>query len=177
MLAKLFAKHPEKRVAQSLHAAIIRAARSPDLYGEAAVPDTLEGRFELVLLHTGLVIHRMRSVKNEQSKAVSQFLFDEMFDDFDIAMRELGVGDSGVGKKIRFMAEGFYGRTQGYVDALAAEKNDDLAAVISRNLLGSDQVDERAHQLATYVRGAYQALAKQGSAALAQGEDPRFATA
>jgi cytochrome b pre-mRNA-processing protein 3 len=177
MLGKLFTKQPEKRVAASLHAAIIRAARSPDLYGDAGVPDTLEGRFELVLLHVGLVIHRLRSDNSEQSKQVSQFLFDAMFDDFDIAMRELGVGDSGVGKKIRFMAEGFYGRTQGYIDALAETTNDELAAVISRNLLGIDDGDERAVRLATYVRCAYDSLLKQGPLALVQGEDPQFATA
>lgn len=181
MLRRLFAPKLEKQTARALHAAIVRAARQPSLYSEAGVPDTIEGRFELVVLHTALVILVLRSgartdeTMSGQAGAVSQALFDVMFDDFDAAMRELGVGDSAVGKKIRFMAEGFYGRAAALEAALAAgDDSDELHSVLARNLLRSEATDPRADRLALYVNSAFAALQKQGAAALVSGAEPNF---
>lgn len=178
MLRRIFAPRPEKATARTLYDAIVRAARQPDLYGDKGVPDTLDGRFELVVLHTALVIIELKNAGDELAGAVSQSLFDTMFDDFDAAMRELGVGDSGVGKKIRFMAEGFYGRAKGLDEVMRAD--DDSAGLqdfLSRNVLASDSVDARAERLAVYVNSAHAALAAQGGDALAAGAPPAFPAA
>ena len=172
-----FKPKPEKAIGETLYAAIVQAARQPELYGEAAVPDTLEGRLELILLHASLVIRTLRLGGSEQGRAVSQVVFDTMFEDFDIAMRELGLGDSGVGKKIRFMAEGFYGRAQSYAEALESTDPAILEAAVSRNLLASEAPDPRAAGLAGYVRRTAAVLDSQGEDSLLQGGMPDFRAA
>lgn len=169
-----FKPRPEKAIGKTLYAAIVQAARQAPLYGEAGVPDTLEGRLELILLHAALTIRTLRRDGGEAGRAVSQIVFDTMFEDFDIAMRELGLGDSGVGKKIRFMAEGFYGRAQSYASALDETDPATLELVLSRNLLASEGVDPRAAALAGRVLAVVAALDATGGAALAQGELPAF---
>ncbi|WP_417481701.1 ubiquinol-cytochrome C chaperone family protein [Maricaulis sp.] len=169
-----FRPRPEKAIGKALYASIVQAAREPALYGEGAVPDTLEGRLELILLHAALTIRSLRRDGGEPGRAVSQVVFDTMFEDFDIAMRELGLGDSAVGKKIRFMAEGFYGRAHSYDSALDAPEAEALEQVLSRNLLGSEDIDPRAAALADRVHTVLAALEATGGAAMAQGELPAF---
>ncbi|MHA6288518.1 ubiquinol-cytochrome C chaperone family protein [Maricaulis sp. CAU 1757] len=176
MWRKLFTSEPEKRVARGLHDAVVAAARQPRLYSEHGVADTVEGRFELVILHAALVTLVLREAKDDAvAGKVSQHLFDIMFDDFDAAMRELGVGDSGVGKKIRFMAEGFYGRAQTLGVALAEDEDATLNEAIARNLLSSDSDDARVAGLADYVRRSHALLVAQGGRTLARGASPHFA--
>jgi len=172
-----FRHRPEKSIGKALYGAIVQAARQPVLYGEAGVPDTLEGRLELILLHAALTIRILRRDAGEPGRVVSQIVFDTMFEDFDIAMRELGVGDSGVGKKIRFMAEGFYGRAQSYASALDETDPAGLDLVLSRNLLASETPDSRAAALADHVRAVVAALELTGGVALARGEMPAFPSA
>lgn len=175
MLRRLFAPKPEKRIAQTLYPEIVKAARQPELYGDDGVADTLEGRFELVVLHTALVILVLQQDEAEATRRVSQALFDTMFDDFDAAMRELGVGDSAVGKKIRFMAEGFYGRAQALQTALDSDRESgELQLMLGRNLLGIEAPDARAERLALYVNSAFTALQAQGAGRLAAGTPPDF---
>ncbi|WP_417491678.1 ubiquinol-cytochrome C chaperone family protein [Maricaulis sp.] len=169
-----FRPRPEKAIGKALYAHIVQAARQPVLYGEAAVPDTLEGRLELILLHAALTIRTLRRDGGEPGRAVSQVVFDTMFEDFDIAMRELGLGDSGVGKKIRFMAEGFYGRAQSYDSALEADEAGALELALSRNLLASEDIDPRASALAGHVLAVQAALEAAGGGAMAQGDLPDF---
>ncbi|WP_339744937.1 ubiquinol-cytochrome C chaperone family protein [uncultured Maricaulis sp.] len=169
-----FKPRPEKAIGKALYAAIVQAARQASLYGEDGVPDTLEGRLELILLHAALTIRVLRRDGGEPGRLVSQVVFDTMFEDFDIAMRELGLGDSGVGKKIRFMAEGFYGRAQGYATALDDADPAALEAVLARNLLASERPDPRAAALASHVQAVVAALDATGGAALSLGERPVF---
>lgn len=178
MLNRLFAKKPSRKTAKTLYAPIVEAARAPALYEQDGIPDTIEGRLESVMLHTALVIIVLRDGEpDELQLAVSQDLFDTMFDDFDAAMRELGVGDSGIGKKIRFMAEGFYGRAQAYSDALSDEDPQALVAVLARNLFADETAADRSGRFADYVRRSHESLCTQGAAALANGERPAFADA
>jgi cytochrome b pre-mRNA-processing protein 3 len=175
MFRGLFSPKPEKRTAQALHRKLVEAARQPALYGDEGVPDTIEGRFELVVLHTALIVLVLQKSEDPQARAVSQALFDTMFDDFDAAMRELGVGDSAVGKKIRFMAEGFYGRAKALEEALEADDDSRaLIEVLARNTLSEETPDSRAERLSLYVNAAYDSLQSQGAAALIAGEAPDF---
>ena len=123
------------------YTAIMAQARKPDHYGAGAVPDSFDGRFDMLAIHVHLVLRRLRS-DGVARDDIGQALFDMFFRDMDQAMREAGVGDLGVGKKIRKMAQAFYGRAAAYDEALgkAAPASDDaatrkaLSAVLQRNL-------------------------------------------
>lgn len=176
MLFGLFKSRPEKQLARALYEHVLAAARQPALYGEGRVPDTLEGRFEMVVLHTALVIRVLQASPDEAHRKLSQALFDTMFDDFDAGMREMGVGDSGVGKKIRFMAEGFYGRANVYDEALKDEAPGVLELAIARNIFASDEVNSASRELSNYVRASAEKLDAQGALTLAEGPAPDFSS-
>ena len=99
------------------YAAIMAQARKPDHYGAGAVPDSFDGRFDMLAVHVHLVLRRLRS-DGVARDDIGQALFDMFFRDMDQAMREAGVGDLGVGKKIRKMAQAFYGRAAAYDEAM-----------------------------------------------------------
>jgi len=174
MLNRLFGRKPEKLRAEALYRDVVTAARTPDFYARLGVPDTVEGRFEMIILHCALVVLALKTQDGDESARLSQALFDTMFDDFDAAMREMGVGDSGVGKKIRFMAEGFYGRAEALREAASQDQADELQAVLSRNVFSAEADDARAPALALYVNSALEALRAQGGAALIAGASPAF---
>ncbi|MAC88134.1 MULTISPECIES: ubiquinol-cytochrome C chaperone family protein [Maricaulis] len=177
MLNGLFGKKPEKARAEALYRHVVTAARSPDLYARLGVPDTVEGRFEMIILHCALVVLQLQALgDDDDARKLSQALFDTMFDDFDAGMREMGVGDSGVGKKIRFMAEGFYGRAEALRQAAGEEDPGQLQAVLARNVYNTQGDDPRASALALYVNSTIAGLDAQGGAALLDGGQPDFAT-
>lgn len=123
------------------YTAIMAQARKPDHYGAGGVPDSFDGRFDMLAAHVHLVLRRLRSAGVARDD-IGQALFDIFFRDMDQAMREAGVGDLGVGKRIRKMAEAYYGRAAAYDEALGKEapvtQNADmvaaLSAVLTRNL-------------------------------------------
>lgn len=140
----------------ALYGAAVRQARSPEFYLQGEVADTAEGRFELVALHTYLLIRRLRE-GGAAGKATGQKLFDLLFDDMDQTLREMGVGDLSVGKKIKALASSFYGRMQAY-DKGMEDEGEGLAQALGRNVYGAEQVEARALSLAAYVRRADAAL-------------------
>lgn len=99
------------------YVAIMEQARKPDHYGAGAVPDSFDGRFDMLAVHVHLVLRRLRS-EGVARDDIGQALFDIFFRDMDQAMREAGVGDMGVGKKVRKMAQAYYGRAAAYDEAL-----------------------------------------------------------
>ena len=109
MIMRFFKKDQALEAAQALYAAAVTQAREAPLYEEFGTPDTVEGRFEQVALHVYLVLRRLKGDESGARK-VSQKLFDVMFQNMDDSLRELGVGDLSIGKKIRKLAENFYGR-------------------------------------------------------------------
>lgn len=124
--------------ARSLLACLNKQSRSPVFFATGIIPDTMDGRFECVTLHSALLLRRLRE-SGREGRALANTLFEEIFDSFDHALRESGVGDLTVGKKIRVLGESFYGRARAY-DAAVSDK-DDIASVIERNLLpGSNRV-------------------------------------
>lgn len=150
----LFAKRRQNReTARSLYDAIMTRSREPVFYRDCAVPDTLEGRFDMVILHAWLVMARLKRDERE-TKALSQALFDTMFRNIDINLREAGVGDLGVPKHIKRMAKGFYGRVARYEAALREDGDDYLVQALKHNLYGSetDAPEEAVAHMAAYVR-------------------------
>lgn len=125
---------PLQAAAERLHDALIDRIRQPIFYIAYGVPDTFEGRFDLLVLHVGLVLRRLRDLGPE-GQELGQRLVDTMFARFDVAMRELGVSDIGVPKRMKRLAEAFKGRTAAYDAALGHADADGLATAVTRNVL------------------------------------------
>jgi cytochrome b pre-mRNA-processing protein 3 len=130
---------------RSVYESIVAAARHPVFYTDWQVADTLDGRFDMIALHAFLVLDRLKG----QAGVFRQNLVDELFRDMDRSLREMGVGDLSVGKKVRKMAEVFYGRIAAYDQAAAGK--DSYAAVIARNVFPEGAPDGIADRIAVYV--------------------------
>jgi len=118
--------------AQKIYAAVVSHARHPNFYLDFGVPDTPDGRFDMILVHAFLVLRRLKRDVDKTAE-LSQEVFDLMFADVDQSLREMGIGDMGVGKRVRAMAEGFYGRVEAYEKGLANDGKV-LAEALERNL-------------------------------------------
>jgi cytochrome b pre-mRNA-processing protein 3 len=169
LLARLIGRDPLRIAAHRAYVAIVAAARAPVFYAEHGVPDTLDGRFELIALHAFLVLHRL---KGEAGKEFGQALFDVLFADMDRTLREMGVGDLSVGKQVKAMATAFYGRIAAYQSGLAGEA--DLADMLKRNLFGTVAAPSAADLdwFAAYLRIEEAALAQAPTAELTAGRIP-----
>jgi cytochrome b pre-mRNA-processing protein 3 len=156
-------------VVQRLYDAIVAQARLPEFYRRCAVPDTLDGRFDMIALHLFLVMRRLKS-EGGAGRTLSQAVCERFFDDLDRSLREMGAGDLGVGRRVKAMAQAFYGRVAAYDVAL---NGDDvaLAEALMRNLYGTVKPGgEAVTAMASYVRRASEALAAQGFAAVGAGK-------
>lgn len=157
-------RRDEARI-HAIYGEIVAQARQPVFYAELGVPDTLEGRFEMIVLHAFLYLHRLKN-EPEEIKDVAQRVFDLMFADMDRNLRELGVGDLSVPKKIKKMAQAFYGRTAAY-DAALAEGAAALAEAVRRNVFDNAADADDAATIAAYMKEAADALGGQPAADLA----------
>lgn len=147
---------------QGAYVSIVKQARRPELYAPGCAPDNFDGRFDMMALHVHLVLRRMRALGMGRSD-IGQDLFDMFFKDMDQAMREAGVGDMGVGKKVQKMVEAFYGRATAYDAVLDAQDENgsgenassDIYDILSRNLYPdaaiSPQQEAGLRALATYA--------------------------
>jgi cytochrome b pre-mRNA-processing protein 3 len=153
---------PDRRevIAQRLYAALAAQARRPEFFLTCGVPDTVDGRFEMVALHAFLLFRRLKG-QGEKAGAVAQAVYDVMFGDFDAAVRELGAQDLGVGRRIKFMTEAMNGRLAAY-DAGLAGAAADLELALKRNLYGTTEPhDDLLKRMAEYVRRADAELSAQ----------------
>ncbi len=152
-----------------LYKAAVMAARDPFFYTSLGVPDTLDGRFDLVGLHAFLVIRRLRHAPHP-GPALAQAVFDAMFSDMDNNLREMGVGDLSVGKRVRAMWEALHGRAAAYEGALAADDLASLEAALGRNIWRGNAVPAGAAAAMTRLALAQDAhLARQDLGPLASG--------
>ena len=117
-----------------LYGNAVALAREPAFFRDHGVADNVDGRFDALALVVALVMRRLKSC-GEAGAELSQQLFDTMFADMDLSLREMGAGDIGVSKRVRVMAEAFMGRLDAYATALDDGDRDALAAAIGRNLL------------------------------------------
>lgn len=141
----------EARPAERLYQSILQASRQPSLYKEFEVQDHLDSRFDMLCLHISLLMGRLRMLPEGVHKQLNQELFDRFFADMDFTLREMGVGDLGVGKRIRKMSEAFMGRLSAYTESL--EKNDktELALALARNIRRTHDCNDRDRRMADYV--------------------------
>ena len=165
-----FRRNPSNRSIASLYGMIVAQARAAPFYRNYGVPDTVNGRFEMVVLHLVLVLRRLES-EPVPVRRLGQALFDLFCRDMDGSLREIGVGDLAVPAKMRKIGEAFYGRQSAYAAALAAPDPEPLIAALTRNVLGAQTgTDLGAIRLATYVRAVAGQLADQDSQALSRAE-------
>lgn len=157
----MFRRRPSsEEFAALLYARTAERARSPELYEAFGIPDTLDGRFDALALHAALTIDRLR--REPDGEALSQAFFDAMFRHLDLTLREIGVQDLGVGRRIKIMAEGFHGRALAYRAALANADAATLADVLRRNAYGGrPPLDTQPlDRLVAYVRNEADRLAQ-----------------
>ena len=150
---------------EAIYGMIVTQAREPLFYRDLAVPDTVNGRFDLLLLHLWLVLRRLKSVA--AGTALSQALFDHFCADMDDNLREMGVGDLAVPKRMQAFGEAFYGRSTAY-DMALTDGHEALAQALCKNVLNGENID-KARQLAVYAETAMAALTRLDEATLLSG--------
>ncbi len=131
-LLGLFGAKRFEEAANRIYLSLVEQARQPGFYLSCGVPDTADGRFDMIILHAFLLLRRLKK-DHEQTAELAQELFDLMFADMDQNLREMGVGDLSVGKRIKGMAEAFYGRIAAY-EAGLTEGPEVLENALRRNL-------------------------------------------
>jgi cytochrome b pre-mRNA-processing protein 3 len=153
-LQTLFRPDPRREAIAGLYKRVAVAARQRGLYADLGVPDTIEGRFEALSLHMVLALRALRN-KPDPAGDVARDLTDAFFRDLDASLREMGVGDTSVPKRMKTLAEAFYGRAGVYDAALDGANEAGLAEALGRNVHGTDAP---AHGLARYALAADRGL-------------------
>jgi cytochrome b pre-mRNA-processing protein 3 len=147
-LLGLFRRKPHERAGFALYTEAVALAREPALFVAHGVPDTIQGRFDAIGLHVALLLRRLRAEPGVEGPALAQAVFDAMFADMDISLREMGVSDLAVGKRVKALWEAFHGRARAYEAALDAGDRAALAEAIARNLYAGAAPDGAADALA-----------------------------
>lgn len=141
-LLRFLRRRGDPTAAYRLYDQVVSQSRQPVFYASFGVPDTLQGRFEVLVLHMFLVVRRLRQA-GAGGEALAQDLFDVMFANMDENLRGIGIGDLGVGRRVKKLARGFYGRSKAYEAALDGEAGS-LAEALRRNLYAGREVEQAA---------------------------------
>jgi len=149
----------EDRPAERLYQSVLQASRQPDLYTEFDLQDHLDSRFDMLCLHISLLMRRLRMLPEDVHKPLNQELFDRFFADMDFTLREMGVGDLGVGKRVRKMSEAFMGRLTAYSEALEINQRPALAMALARNVRRAEGCTDTDKRMADYVMACRDRLA------------------
>jgi cytochrome b pre-mRNA-processing protein 3 len=163
-------KRREREAAERLYAACVRAARQPGLYRDYRVPDTLQGRFEMMALHLFALLHRLMHQPGDDP-ALARLISERFVADMDAAFREMGVGDISVPKRMKTLYSSFAGRVSAYEEALKGGESAIVAAV-ARNVFPDGLQDRRAVSLAQHLASTVEAIRAADLADLRRGEAP-----
>lgn len=151
-----------------LYLSIVAQARQAVFYRDMAVEDTVDGRFEMLVLHLVLVIERLRD-EDKSISAAGQDLFDFFLKDMDRNLREMGVGDLSVGKRMKKIGRSVYGRFEAFGKPMAERDQSVLAVAIDRNVFAGDPHPGEANRLAAYALETAQRLASQATSDIEAG--------
>ncbi len=163
----LFRRKPQRDTISALYGMIVAQSRLPVFYRDYGVADTVNGRFDLIVLHLALVLDRM--AENGRLDPAGQAVFDRFCRDMDDNLREMGISDLKVPKEMKRMGEAFYGRSRAYLDALGDRRA--LVSALARNIYGgAPSAVDVAPRLADYVVAAAGSLTGQDKAAIAAGD-------
>jgi cytochrome b pre-mRNA-processing protein 3 len=169
MIFRRFRPKPRDRSIGDLYGMIVAQARSAAFYASYGVPDTVDGRFDLIVLHLVLLLARLGEDANS-GRGIGQDLFDAFCQDIEGNLREMGVGDLAVPKRMRSFGEAFYGRQAAYLAAFAAPDDQKLEKALARNIFAGAETGPGAARLARYARAALRQLEEQDEDALLRGE-------
>jgi cytochrome b pre-mRNA-processing protein 3 len=171
ILAHWRARRANRNLIDRIHGQIVAAARRPAFYVDLGAPDTFEGRFEMVTLHAALVMRRLMKEPGAGAELAHE-IGDSVFRHFDVVLRETGLGDIAVAKRLKRMAEAFYGRSKAYAEGLDEPGPDRLIQALARNVYGVADVAlaPSATRLAEFVRTAADALDRAPFGTFAAGE-------
>lgn len=173
MILRPFRRSAENSTIALLYGMIVAQARSAAFYADYGVPDTVQGRFDLIVLHLVLLLRRLArndgAARGLAGRTLGQRLFDTFCRDLDGNLREMGIGDLAVPKHMRRFAEAFYGRQAAYLAALDAADERDFENALARNILRHGGIGEGA-RLARYARAVVRQLDAQAEDALMRGE-------
>ncbi|HVP98345.1 MAG TPA: ubiquinol-cytochrome C chaperone family protein [Roseiarcus sp.] len=158
VFARWRARRASKALIEQLRGEIVAAARRPALYETLGAPDRIDGRFELLILHVGLVLRRLVAIEG-LGHDIAQDLVNSVFLHFDDTLREKGLSDVTVSKRLKKFKEAFYGRSTAYAAALDSGSRADLEAALARNVFGASGGAPGARALADYVVSVAAALA------------------
>ena len=164
----LFGRKQYERAGFELYTAAVQAARDPYIFETLRVPDTLDGRFDVIGLYVFLIVNRLHA-ESKVGKDLAQAIFDAMFSDMDINLREIGVSDMRIGKRVRDMWEAFNGRSAAYAAALDAGDLAALTEAVARNVWRGKAPEDTASALAASMLDQAAHLRAQPIAALAAG--------
>jgi len=166
-LKRLFQPSVQDVAARQLYIATVKQARSVAFYEQWSVPDTVTGRFDMISLHAYIVMRRL--MNGPSAKAFSEAYCGMIFTDMDRSLREMGVGDLSVGKKVKKLAEGFYGRAAAYETALNGGQ-DSLSDVLQRNIYGGENPGASVlSAMSVYVQESLVTLAGQNLSDIIEG--------
>jgi cytochrome b pre-mRNA-processing protein 3 len=170
MLERWFARKPPAENSEEIYRRIVAQARRPEFYAAGGVPDSLDGRFEMLALHVFLVLHRLQRERGDPAcAALAQALADRMTADLDANLREMGAGDLGVGRRVKRMAEALYGRIAAYEAGIDGGE-DVLRQAVRRNVFGTIEPNEgQVAAVARYVLAGHGLLAGRPAVELARG--------
>ena len=169
LLDRLFREKPARVAGRALYAAVVDKARSPVLFHDLGIPDTVEGRFESYSLHVFLLLERFKA-QGEQAAEVSQALCDTYISALDNTLREMGMGDEGVSKRMRRLGEAFYGRIRSYEAALAPLPDTAALEAMLVRTVYADADASGAPRMAAYIVAQRLTLAGQPTERLCAGE-------
>jgi cytochrome b pre-mRNA-processing protein 3 len=168
MIMSLFRKNSATEPVYAIYNAIVAQSRQPVFYADWGIADTVTGRFDMISLHMALLFRRLRA-GSESDKAFSQAVFDLFFKDMDRSLREMGVTDIGIPKKIQKMGNIFFGLLAALNAAIDSGDKEALKAVLARNVY-EQPTDEHVTALATYVLAQDQALVAQSASDITGGK-------
>ena len=125
---------------------VVAKARQPGFYLDFSVPDTVEGRFEMIIVHLALLFHRLRN-EDERARKAAQTVVEAFFNDMDRSLREMGIGDTSVPKKMKKLGKAYNGRSLAYFKALDEDDRDAFSAAVLRNVMALDAGTETDAQI------------------------------
>jgi len=176
-LRRFSERRRREQSAARLYRSVVETSRQPVFFTDMGVADTLTGRFDLLILNAYLLLRRLGIIQDslqDEARAVSQATFDLMFADMDQNLREIGVTDTGIGKRVRRMAEAFYGRVAAY-DQAGEEGGAALAEALRRNLYkDADPTPVQVEAMMDYIARQKECLTGQSDAVLLGGEVTLF---
>lgn len=165
----LGARKRRKEVSEKLFGAVVTQSRRREFYMEYGVPDTLDGRYDMLVVHVALLMIRLQ--QEPDGKKLCQSLFDRFFRDMERSLREIGVGDLSVPRHMKRMMRGFNGRAERYRMAFRDSSPEMLEEAVRKNIYGDDAAtdSEAAQKMVRYIVRTFSYLQSQDGGALSSG--------